>query len=572
MTSARSERYETLAALALCATFALVTARGVSMERAWGWDESMHAGWPAARIALALGERDASEAARAMLECQRYPFVWPLVLGLVQWIGGLSELACRTSGRAVWGIGLFGLFLLARELARGIERERAPVRNARLVPWLALIAGAACPLALSYAGTLFLEVPFTVLAIFALRAWLRRRAPGAGARCELAAGAWLALAFFCKFNYGLLLLAGLGADLALEGLRAARAGQGRAFARRALLLGLPLCASGLWWFVLPFPFVREFGASHRHALVDFLGGNRDPSLATPWAVRGMHWGAYFVRSPRVLLVLALGVALALARLRSSAVRSLALALAATALPIAWHPFHLDRFLLPGGPALWCLAALGLAALLPARPRARAALLAGALPLLAWAPERDGRWWLERLGLANEESRAYQERVLAEWRSLAPDRVLETNGLSRSESEALLDLLAGELAPSDRVAWVGLSPVFSPAAMMLGLARRDRGFLRAVREDRLDAAFVTIESADPGWSDGELLAWAGRFDVWLGTRPIDVRLRPGREFLGDYQKRLIERGGWVVRELGTLQVARPGGEAHTVWVYAARRAR
>jgi len=572
MTSARSERTETLAALALCATFALVTARGVSMERAWGWDESMHAGWPAARIALALAERDAGEAARAVLECQRYPFVWPLALGLVQWVVGLSELACRASGRVLWGIGLFGLFLLARELVRGIEREGRPLRNARLVPWLALAAGATCPLALSYSGTLFLEVPFTVLAIFALRAWLRRRAPQAGARHELAAGAWLALALFCKFNYGLLLGAGLALDLALEGLASARAGAARAFARRAAFLVLVPLAAALWWFVLPLPFAREFGASHRHALIDFLGGNRDPSMATPWTVRGMHWGAYFVRSPRVLPVLALGVAVGLARLRNTGVRSLALALAATALPIAAHPFHLDRFLLPQGPALWCLAALGLAALLPAGPRARAAALALALPVLAWAPERDSRWWLERLGVASEETRAYQERVLAEWRSLAPDRRLETNGLNRSESEALLDLLAGELAPSDRVAWVGLSQVFSPAAMMLGLARREPGFLRAVREDRLDASFVTLASTDPGWSDGELLRWAEGFDVWLGTRPIDVRLRPGREFLGEYQKRLIERGGWAVRELGTFAVTRPGQEPHAVWVYAARRGR
>src|SRR5439155_11787215 len=139
---------------------------------------------------------------------------------------------------------------LARELvARVAESRGGAVRGGELVPWLALVFAATSPLALSFSGTLFLEIPFVVVSIFALRAWLRRGRGHVLAR-ELAAGAWLTLAFFTKFNYGLLLGGGLVLALIVEGVGEMRAGRLRVLlVRGAWLAAVPLIAA-LWWFAL----------------------------------------------------------------------------------------------------------------------------------------------------------------------------------------------------------------------------------------------------------------------------------------------------------------------------------
>ena len=118
------------------------------MKRAPGWDESMNASYPSARLALAVRGGEWKAAAGAIHECKLYPFAYPALLGAVQVVLGVSEQVCRVVGRLLWCGGLFGLFLLAREIVRGANE-----RGARLVPWLALALGALCPMALASVRT-----------------------------------------------------------------------------------------------------------------------------------------------------------------------------------------------------------------------------------------------------------------------------------------------------------------------------------------------------------------------------------------------------------------------------------
>src|SRR5689334_10230953 len=164
-------RHDAWLALLVCSALAAYWSLGLSDARAWGWDESMHAELPAARILLALRQGDFSGAHSALLDCGQYPFVWPLVLAAVQLGTGISEHACRVAGTLAWCWTLFGLFLLGRELAARVEPR---LKGARLLPWTLLALGALSPLCLAYSGTLFLEVPFACMAVWALRAWVRR--------------------------------------------------------------------------------------------------------------------------------------------------------------------------------------------------------------------------------------------------------------------------------------------------------------------------------------------------------------------------------------------------------------
>ena len=241
-------------ALALAATVALAFAwtLPLSAARGMGWDEAMHAALPAARMLVAVEEGEPGLAADALLDCSQYPFAWPVALALVQAATGLSEHAARVAGTLAWCAALFATFLAGRELVRAraastgaagpfapgaVVRRRpfgsaahpAALRGSGWIPWLALALAALSPLALAYAGTLFLEVPFAAACAFALRAWIARGAadPARERRSDLAAGAWIALAFFAKFNYGVLLALGLGADAAIGLALAARRGRAR---------------------------------------------------------------------------------------------------------------------------------------------------------------------------------------------------------------------------------------------------------------------------------------------------------------------------------------------------------
>jgi len=200
-------RAATWIAFAAAIVLALAWTIPLSREKSWGWDESMHAELPAARMLVALELGRIGDAADALLGCAQYPFVYPSVLAAVELVFGMSEQVARVLGTLLWCAALFGLFLLGREIADRLERaqrdagrgrddgsERANAERAwRMVPWLTMALGALSPLALAYSGTLFLEVPFTCVAVFALRAWMRREneidASADRPRSDLATGA-----------------------------------------------------------------------------------------------------------------------------------------------------------------------------------------------------------------------------------------------------------------------------------------------------------------------------------------------------------------------------------------------
>src|SRR6186713_716385 len=118
MPSARSEgeegaRAPLWPAVALCGLLGVVGAAFVDRGKSYGWDESMHAALPAARLVLALRAGAGREAAEVVLGCQQYPPVYPAALAALELVAGISEHAARVFGRFVWAAGLLGVFLAA---------------------------------------------------------------------------------------------------------------------------------------------------------------------------------------------------------------------------------------------------------------------------------------------------------------------------------------------------------------------------------------------------------------------------------------------------------------------------
>jgi len=528
-------RFDALLAFSICVALAYFWTRTLSDARAWGWDESMHAELPAARILLSLKAGDIAGAHTALLDCAQYPFVWPLVLAAVQALTGISEHACRVAGTLAWCWTLFGLFLLGRELGARIQPR---LKGARLLPWMLLALGALSPLALAYAGTLFLEVPFACMAVWALRAWVRR--DGTATR-ELAAGEWITLALFTKWNYGLLLCGGFAVAWYFEGFDARRE-LGKYIGRTVALVIVPLLAC-VWWFVL------ARGTEHCAVLVAFLKGNRE-IVAHKQSERLMHSALELHLGPIVFGCVLLLALVALVRLRSAPVRALLLVALALVVPAWTHPFHLDRFLIPQALPVWALAAVGFAVL--GWPLRLVALVA-----LGWGC--GGSWresFAERLGYLSEVSatREYQRGIYASWRDLSGARALPTNGLERSAHDALLDAIVKEVGPTERVGWIGMSTGFSPAALHLGLLLRGGSSERFLAECTrpLD---VTYEGVDPAWTDEQLAEWSKGFDLVLHTLPSDLKDLEARRFERKYVLRL-EALGWTSREIARTLVARP----------------
>lgn len=582
----------------------------VSTASSWGWDESMHAGLPAARISAELGELDPVAAAQVAVECQQYPFVVPVVWGALAAVTGQGadvEVFGRRLGRWVLALLALGAALLARELVRALfetheEQGAGPPAKIDREEWCgALVAFALVlmsPLSVDYAGTWFLEVPFAALAVWSVWAWLRRvqlrGEPGAGRR-DLVCGALLTAAFFTKFNYGLLL--GFGAALALawealgvwiRPLRATwpREQSGAAFGASVLRLAAVPLVGFAWWFVLPLPGGLELGASHRDAFAAFLGGNQQLER-TPDAQRLLHWGVYALSTPRlfVLLVAGLGGLTWCARRRAPVLAAWLVWLACL-VPIATHNFHLDRFLvLPlalgiplGVTGLVLLARLG------ARGRFRSGAL-WAVPVLvllaAALPGLDGDAWFARtIGFADKDDvRTYQEGIVARYQDASFDRPLSTAGLEAVAADKLLDAVASEVLVGEGAprafGWLGISSELSPAALVLGVhARAAEGQVApsidtaaVTRPDGNPKMIMTFEGLDPGWNDDQLFAWADSFDVVFTTVPPDLRERRNREFVREYQTRLIGSGRVDTRELASVQVPQAFGPPKLVKLFA-----
>lgn len=553
-------RRSTWAALVLCLALAGLGAGSVSLESSMGWDEAMHNAWPAARLRLALGEGNVSGFFGALLDCEQYPFVGPLWTAGVWCLTGISEAAARGGARVLWAIGLFGVFLLAGEASRGRRGEA-------LAPWIALAFAMASPLAMAFSGTLFLEIPSTVVLIFTLHAWLRRSQGGASR--ELIAGAWITLLFFTKFNYALLTGAGFALDVLYQGVRAGRAGEARAFLRRtAVLASLPLLGAA-WWFGLPLPEGLARGAAHRHAFAVWIAGNT--GLApTPGALRALHWGTFLVWAPRVLLLLGVGVLAGLLRGDHRRGISLGLVAAVSIALVSTHPFHLERFLLPLAVPLWVLAGVGWASLVPQEPRRAGAALSGLFVLGFAFPNADASWLLERVGMRNDAARDYQQTVLDNWRNLSPARDLPTNGLAREEVDALIAVIGAEWDGQQRMGWCGVSAKLSPGAVLLGLLEQGRPVEAALQDPNLDRSFMDLGHADPEWDDARILAWAEDFDLLFASRPHDIGGTPQRGWVEDYQRVLAASGAWTYAKLGGTSVARPNGDPEAVELLVLRR--
>jgi hypothetical protein len=587
-------RAATWIAFAAAIALALAWTIPLSREKSWGWDESMHAELPAARMLVALEMGRLGDAADALLGCAQYPFVYPCALAAVELVFGMSDHVARVLGTLVWCAALFGLFLLGREIAERLRREqrdrqrgrddasqRANAERAwRIVPWLTMALGALSPLALAYSGTLFLEVPFTCVAVFTLRAWLRRdselvsRADDRrdhavrARRRDLAAGAWITTAFFVKYNYGLMLAAGLGADWLASAVSAARRSALRAHLERTRWLCLPALVACAWWFVLPVPGGFAVAHEHRAALVEFLAGNT--GLVTPFAYKPLHAFGYFALNPRMMLLELAALAASARFIAIPSVRCLWCAFLFLWVPVWLHPFHVDRFFVPGGAALWPLAAIGVAGWLPSSAIARVAAFTSAA-LIVLLPIDDMSWLAGRIGVAAADPalRAYQSRMFASWRDLSGSRPLPTAGLTRSESDAFLDAIAREAKPDERVAWFGLSSELSPAALHLGLLARGGSRERFLR-DSVQPLDVAYFYDDPHWSDERLVAFASAFDVILFADPIDFKARRGREFMIAYCTRLTDSLGYRKTRLAEIQVSAANVPPRSVKLYACRR--
>ncbi|MBM3992300.1 MAG: glycosyltransferase family 39 protein [Planctomycetes bacterium] len=523
----------------------------------------MHAAGPAWRMTCALAAFDAGGFADALLDCERYPFVFPLLLGLEQLVFGISEQGARVFCTLLWCATVLAVF--------GVARRASGSQSAG---WIALLAAATSPLALSFAGTVLLEVPAACAIALALWMWIRRRELAPSRTCrrtDFAAGAALALAFFTKFNYGLLLAAGLALDEAVELALAARKKHERvalASLRDVLLVPALLL---VWWFLLPLPDGLERAAEHRTAFFEWITGNQELAQAS-WKVRLLNVTSFFAPNPRAALLLALGALLALREWRRPATRALLFVAVVLLAGVLGHPFHLPRFLIPAGPALWALSGIGWSVVLPKSVLPRVGAVATAVLVCAAWPGLDTAWLAERLGFLSQKPdvREYQLAELATQRDLRGSRRLRSLGLARDESERFFELVGTGVGPDERVGWIDLTEEVAPAGLEYGLlahGRERHAFANALARD----PHISIGGVDPHWDDERLFEWAARFDVLLFSEPHHVRGRAGREFFGDYVRRL-EGAHWRRASLGRLAIARPMKPPLSVELFTLRRAR
>lgn len=558
----------------VCLGIALVGAWSVSMARSMGYDEAMHAHLPSARIALALRAGELGKAIEVLLGCQQYPFAQPLLAGLVQAMFGVSEFAARALGRVEWAAALFALFLIVRRTTDATIVDAAVARTrARTAGALAVAMAATSPLGVAYSGSLFLEVPFCAAALAGVHAWLARADGARRTRADLLAGAWIAVALFTKFNYGAMLALGLGVDALASIVVAARARRVGEELRSALRVALPPALACLWWFAWPWPGDFELARSHREAFAGFLAGNQGFAPVSAGA-RVFDWGAGLFASPRAMGLAAIGVLLSLHAWRSPAWRTLFCVCAALIVPVALHPFHLDRFLLPGGMFLFALAAIGWSRVLPRSAPWRWAAVAALLAAGVVRADLDAPRWLDRCQPTDNPAPAiaeYRANFARERVQLSPGRPLPTAGLPRAESDAWLDRIAAQVGPEERVGWLAAPDKLSPGALHLGLYQRG-GSTRRYLEQALDSSMFTVAAVDPAWDDARLASFAGGFDVILSSDPPDVVGRAIWGFLGAYRGRLVASLGWSEVEYATLEFARSLPPAMSVRLYCLRPAR
>lgn len=545
------------------------TAEAMETGPAWGWDETMHAELPAVRMVLLAQDGQPVEAFEVLHECDRYPFVYPVCLAVWQGVFGVGEAQARALG--VWTFLLLGLLAVAR-LARRVARQIDPTsRGVALDAALfAMLAAVSSPLARRYAPTIFLESTTLVFIAFALEAWLARRdAAGSGsgaARRNLVAGAWVALVFFTKFNYGLMLIAVIGldglVDLAVSRRRAATL-------RSHVIVALPLALASVWWFLLPLPLGSEMAASHRAAFLGFVTGNTEMGMMPMW-LRAMAWLTGIAAHAFLFAAMVLACALPTLVWRSRVSVTLAIALAGFTLPVVLHNFQLDRFLLPSALAVWVSAAVGVAFWLDRRPRWLAAA-AGVLcaSCLLVSTFQTVQWAGFPAAEAGTPGRAYQEEYVGE--TLGVFGPPASPGLTRATHERLLDFIAEGVGPTARVGWLGQSSEMSPAALHLGLLARGGEARRFLADAQGPMDLDPIPHDAPGELTGEdALAFAGRFEHVVLVATGDLK-RAKRNWIVDlWHRPVIESEDFSVQSLGTVFIERALAEPLAVEIRLASR--
>jgi 4-amino-4-deoxy-L-arabinose transferase-like glycosyltransferase len=251
-------------------------------------DEAGHA-LPAARMAIALREGNL----RGFLEATQREVVWPF---LHPWVVTPFFLACGISARVArlaslvtFGVGLTLLPALARELARGSDREDGAHRESSspaLLGWLsaALLVTATTWELVCTVMSEALGMALTLAVLLAeARAARRQRISG-----YLVCGVLVAATFFTKYSYGLPLMAAILLSLAWRGRRGAWAPFVAALAGMAVPIAVWLA-----WILFPDPrratellgaFVNRDEGLHGLADLSFYPAAAASALGKPAAL------------------------------------------------------------------------------------------------------------------------------------------------------------------------------------------------------------------------------------------------------------------------------------------------
>ncbi|MBK9388510.1 MAG: phospholipid carrier-dependent glycosyltransferase [Planctomycetes bacterium] len=484
-----------------------------------GWDEAEHLGLPAVILWEHLRRGELAAAAHALLGQEQYPPGASLAILPVLAVAGTDPAGARAGV-----VLLFGLLSL---LVGAIADHLAGSRETTRAGWIAQGLVLASPAAVALGRSLFLEVPFAVIAAVGMLLYvkLERREleglpPGRPRRTlvYLLPGLFFAWACFTKWSYGAL----LGAALLLErgaAMWVARAAPRRSLGASAWLLA-PLVLGALWWFVWPWPGeLSAVARAHRFAWVSYLGEARAPGVDLEGLALYAGWHHHL--SPAVLAgVCGLSMGAAAHRARSG-LRFVALLAALLLGSAIAHPFKLSRLLLPGLVCLWILAGVGFHA---ATQRWRTPLKAfGVLSaaFLALLSASAGLLSPERLGL-----RPASETVLAGWRELYASRGIEASGPEGlpALAERLAARLPAERDRGLRVARTGHELSDAALAWALHCARAaeesDARPLTRADYERFDLQRLGTAPSVPA---SEISALARQ---WLGSASALLLLDPG----------------------------------------------
>lgn len=522
-----------------------------------GWDEATHVGLPAAELSDHLAAGRLASYAHAALGLAQYPPGYPAWLSLSFLLTGASFAAARGLTALCFAL----LSVLSAALADHLVGSRQPTRAGWVTQGFVLSS----PLFVHFGRTLFLEVPFTLLAVFAvlLHVKLERREleglpPGPPERLAvyLLPGLALAAASFVKWNYGVLIVAVFLLDRVVAGW--ARRRDRRRSVLASVYLFAPTVVLASWWFVLPWPAeMLAVGAHHRHVFWAYLTDPRPRGIS--WHALGLYLGWFAHLSIAVAGACGLFLLASFRWLRNPGHRIAAMAVFLFLGTTAWHEFKLGRFLIPGLAFTWVLAGSGYHALterLSLPTRAWVTFLGGFLLLLSASP-----WALTpaRCGYEN-----LTERTLVEWRDPYASPwvpVPAPKGLSE-----LTELIVEHTDPqAPKLLVLRTSHELPPASLAWAIGNRlhargvagYRWFLRSSVIHDLDVSLFAQLPA--GWSDRE----TARRELEAAIARVDMvcLLDPGYALGRAFRGEVAAEGAYVqelareILEESSFQIAR-----------------